>query len=182
VSHPLPQPLPTQLSSLNNVPPPSYLSTFQSHKFKVDELYSAVPLRSATAQQAGQTENYTRMTQDGTMNVTGLTEFSDEGLVMDPEDKGRAVVDLKAFKVGLGEVSEREGREGGELMDVCFAGVQDNVSTLKFAYLESNIKLQFVRHVIEKMEGDVPQLVTTEETAALGLFFVPTPPHWDTGS
>jgi hypothetical protein len=39
------------------------------------------------------------------------------------------------------------------------------VSTLKFAYLESNIKLQFVNHI---MQPEGPDLIPKQENAKLG--------------
>lgn len=47
------------------------------------------------------TENLTRFTQqaDATNNMTGLTTQSDSGLVMDPDDRDRALEDLKGYKV-----------------------------------------------------------------------------------
>lgn len=39
------------------------------------------------------------------------------------------------------------------------------MSALKFAYLESDIKLQFVSHIMSK---DGPALVSMEDNAALG--------------
>ncbi|BGP15866.1 hypothetical protein JCM10213_005648 [Rhodosporidiobolus nylandii] len=102
------------------------LGAFASTTFKGQELASLVPVRDLTKLQSQQhTENLTRWTQD----VTGLTGASDSGLVMDSGDKGRAVEDLKVFK--------------------------DHVSTLKFAYLESNARLGFVSHVMNA-EGYQP--------------------------
>ncbi|GAA5970977.1 hypothetical protein JCM11641_004530 [Rhodosporidiobolus odoratus] len=97
------------------------LSSFAQQAFKAQELASSVPVRDlAKLQQSQQTDNFTRWTQD----VTGVTGFSDSGLVMDSGDRERAGEDLKVFK--------------------------DHVSTLKFAYLESNAKLEFVNHVMNE--------------------------------
>lgn len=74
--------------------PSRYLKTFNNHRFKSEDLKQAVPLRS----QSQQTEDYTRYTN---VDATGLTGVSDTGLVMDPEDKERAVEDLVAFKVSF---------------------------------------------------------------------------------
>jgi len=61
-------------------------------------LKAAVPLRSTNNYSSQHTENFTRFTQDAT-NMTGMTGQSDSELVMDPEDKERAVEDLRGFKV-----------------------------------------------------------------------------------
>lgn len=47
-----------------------------------------------------------------------------------------------------------------------FSLLQDFVSTLKFAYLESNQKLAFVNRILHK---DGPAYVSTEENALKGL-------------
>ena len=49
--------------------------------------------------------------------------------------------------------------------DISCSRAQDVVSTLKFAYLESNIKLQFVNHI---MQPDGPDLIPKQENAKLG--------------
>ncbi|CEQ40404.1 SPOSA6832_02046, partial [Sporobolomyces salmonicolor] len=71
------------------------------------------------------TENLTRFTQDAT-SMTGVTGVSDSGLIMDSADKERALEDLALFK--------------------------DHVATLKFAYLESNARLEFVNHIVLEPE------------------------------
>ncbi|GAA5906034.1 hypothetical protein JCM6882_003541 [Rhodosporidiobolus microsporus] len=102
------------------------LGTFVEQQLKGHELASLVPVRDlAKLHSQQQTENLTRWTQD----VTSVTGHSDSGLVMDSGDKQRAMEDLKVFK--------------------------DHVSTLKFAYLESNAKLEFVNHVMNP-EGYQP--------------------------
>ncbi|ORY92756.1 hypothetical protein BCR35DRAFT_7677 [Leucosporidium creatinivorum] len=113
------------------------LTNFTQHSFKAHDLKAAVPLRSTNNYNSQHTENFTRFTQDAT-NMTGMTAQSDSGLVMDPEDKERAVEDLQGFK--------------------------DFVSTLKFAYLESNIKLQFVAHITDK---DGPKIISLEDNDKL---------------
>ncbi|KAK4046987.1 hypothetical protein OIV83_005673 [Microbotryomycetes sp. JL201] len=75
---------------------------------------------------------------DGTTNLTNLTTNTDSGLIMDSEDKDRAVHDLRGYK--------------------------EFVSTLKFAYLESNIKLQFVAHITDK---DGPKQITLQDNDRL---------------
>ncbi|KAK4046775.1 hypothetical protein OIO90_006441 [Microbotryomycetes sp. JL221] len=121
------------------------LNSFTQHAFKAYDLKAAVPVRSTpnmVQQQQQSTENLTRMTQgDQTLhtgNLTGLTTNTDSGLIMDPEDKDRAGHDLRGYK--------------------------DFVSTLKFAYLESNIKLQFVAHITDK---DGPKQITLEDNDRL---------------
>ncbi|GAA5860994.1 hypothetical protein JCM8547_008001 [Rhodosporidiobolus lusitaniae] len=94
------------------------LNAFTQQSFKAHELASSVPVRDLAKLQSQQTENYTRWTQD----ATSMTGHSDSGLVMDSGDKERALEDLKVFK--------------------------DHVSTLKFAYLETNAKLEFSTHVM----------------------------------
>lgn len=49
--------------------------------------------------------------------------------------------------------------------DCHISAMQDGVSTLKFAYLESNIKLQFVNHI---MQPEGPDLIPKQENAKLG--------------
>jgi hypothetical protein len=71
----------------------SLLNSFSQQDFKVKELAS-VPVRDLG--NAQQTENLTRWTQDATHNVTG---HSESGLIMDVNDKERALEDLKVFKV-----------------------------------------------------------------------------------
>ncbi|GAA5997805.1 uncharacterized protein JCM10292_006826 [Rhodotorula paludigena] len=96
------------------------LSTFSQQALRAHDLVSAVPVRDYGRGQGSQhTENMTRWTQQ---DVTGATGHSDSGLVMDAMDRDRAGEDLKVFK--------------------------DHVSTLKFAYLESNAKLEFVNHIL----------------------------------
>ncbi|GAA6012987.1 hypothetical protein JCM10207_008404 [Rhodosporidiobolus poonsookiae] len=101
------------------------LHSFAQQQLKGQELASLVPVRDLGKLQAQHTDNYTRWTQD----ATGVTGHSDSGLVMDSGDRERALEDLKVFK--------------------------DHVSTLKFAYLESNAKLGFVQHVMNR-EGYQP--------------------------
>ncbi|KAM0787753.1 hypothetical protein ACM66B_003810 [Microbotryomycetes sp. NB124-2] len=113
------------------------LHTFTQHSFKAHDLKAAVPVRHAATMQ--HTDNLTRLTAaDATSNMTGLTSNTDSGLIMDPDDKDRAVHDLRGYK--------------------------DFVSTLKFAYLESNIKLQFVAHITDK---DGPKQITLEDNDKL---------------
>ncbi|POY71722.1 hypothetical protein BMF94_5082 [Rhodotorula taiwanensis] len=110
------------------------LSTFTQHPFEAHRLASSVPVRDLgrLAQYhgslGGNTENYTRWTQ-GATDLTGVSGVSDEGLVMDAGDRGRATEDLKLFK--------------------------EHISDLKFAYLESNAKLEFVNHILNP-EGYQP--------------------------
>ncbi|KAG0667165.1 hypothetical protein C6P46_002577 [Rhodotorula mucilaginosa] len=113
------------------------LATFTQHAFESHRLASSVPVRDLgrLAQYHGtlgggngNTENYTRWTQ-GATDLTGVSGVSDEGLIMDAGDRGRATEDLKLFK--------------------------EHISDLKFAYLESNAKLEFVNHILNP-EGYQP--------------------------
>lgn len=80
------------------------LATFTQHAFESHRLASSVPVRDLgrlTQYQGGlggSTENYTRWTQ-GATDLTGASGVSDEGLIMDAGDRGRATEDLKLFKV-----------------------------------------------------------------------------------
>jgi hypothetical protein len=56
----------------------------------------------------GNTENYTRWTQ-GATDLTGVSGVSDEGLIMDAGDRGRATEDLKLFKVSSKTMQECTG-------------------------------------------------------------------------
>ncbi|GAA5861877.1 hypothetical protein JCM3774_001336 [Rhodotorula dairenensis] len=110
------------------------LATFTQHAFESQRLASSVPVRDLgrlTQYQGGlgaSTENYTRWTQ-GATDLTGVSGISDEGLIMDAGDRERATEDLKLFK--------------------------EHISDLKFAYLESNAKLEFVNHILNP-EGYQP--------------------------
>jgi hypothetical protein len=46
-----------------------------------------------------------------------------------------------------------------------FIVAQEFISGVKFAYLESNIKLQFVAHI---MDADGPKLISLEDNDELG--------------
>lgn len=87
----------SRFSSLNSPLVCRLLTTFTEHSFKAHDLKAAVPLRSSNSYNSQHTDNFTRFTQDAT-NMTGQ---SDAELVMDPEDKERAVEDLRGFKVWL---------------------------------------------------------------------------------
>ncbi|GAA5943878.1 hypothetical protein JCM1841_004228 [Sporobolomyces salmonicolor] len=100
------------------------LTAFHQHAFKSAELSAAVPVRDLQSH-SQHTENLTRFTQDAT-SMTGVTGVSDSGLIMDSADKERALEDLALFK--------------------------DHVATLKFAYLESNARLEFVNHIVLEPE------------------------------
>ncbi|KWU46207.1 hypothetical protein RHOSPDRAFT_32203 [Rhodotorula sp. JG-1b] len=113
------------------------LATFTQHAFESHRLASSVPVRDlgrlaqyhgSLGGGNGNTENYTRWTQ-GATDLTGVSGVSDEGLIMDAGDRGRATEDLKLFK--------------------------EHISDLKFAYLESNAKLEFVNHILNP-EGYQP--------------------------
>ncbi|KAM0752228.1 hypothetical protein T439DRAFT_324295 [Meredithblackwellia eburnea MCA 4105] len=91
-----------------------YLATLNSHSFKSDQLKQQAPLRFT--------------------DINNITGVSDDGLVMDPDDKDKVNEDLMAFK--------------------------KTVSRLKFAYLESNLKLAFAEHITEK---DGPKLVPVQD-------------------
>ncbi|GAA6053063.1 hypothetical protein JCM3770_000366 [Rhodotorula araucariae] len=105
------------------------LAAFNHQTLHAHDLVAAVPVRDhgRTGTQMQHTENLTRWTQRG--DVTGVTGHSDSGLIMDAVDRERASEDLKIFK--------------------------DHVSTLKFAYLESNAKLEFINHILDP-EGYKP--------------------------
>ena len=83
------------------------LATFTQHAFESHRLASSVPVRDlgrlaqyhgSLGGGNGNTENYTRWTQ-GATDLTGVSGVSDEGLIMDAGDRGRATEDLKLFKV-----------------------------------------------------------------------------------
>ncbi|GEM07475.1 hypothetical protein Rt10032_c03g1492 [Rhodotorula toruloides] len=100
------------------------LTTFAQHPLESTRLVSSVPVRdlSHLAHRPGDTENYTRWTQ-GAVDVTAVTGVSEDGLVMDSADRERIGEDLKLFK--------------------------EYISNLKFAYLESCAKLEFVNHILD---------------------------------
>lgn len=133
---------------------------FTNHQFKAYQLKDAIPLKSG---------NYDL--GRSTSEPAGAEPYS-----VDPDDKHRAELDLKAFKVSL-RTGKRHalpnraacGAVGVRLVVAADPSpcppTQDVVSTLKFAYLESNIKLQFVNHV---MQSAGPEPIPKQENAKLG--------------
>ncbi|BGO93871.1 hypothetical protein NBRC10512_006119 [Rhodotorula toruloides] len=100
------------------------LTTFAQHPLESTRLVSSIPVRdlSHLSHRQNDTENYTRWTQ-GATDVTAVTGVSEDGLVMDSADRERIGEDLRLFK--------------------------EYISNLKFAYLESCAKLEFVNHILD---------------------------------
>ncbi|PRQ76054.1 hypothetical protein AAT19DRAFT_13076 [Rhodotorula toruloides] len=100
------------------------LTTFAQHPLESTRLVSSIPVRdlSHLAHRQNDTENYTRWTQ-GATDVTAVTGVSEDGLLMDSADRERIGEDLRLFK--------------------------EYISNLKFAYLESCAKLEFVNHILD---------------------------------
>ncbi|GAA5943599.1 hypothetical protein JCM3775_005822 [Rhodotorula graminis] len=131
------------------------LSTYHQQTLASTKLVEGVQVRGRAqqGQQQGQhgqqgqahTDNVTRWTQRG--DATG--QINEAGLVVDAMDQQRIDEDLKVFK--------------------------DHVSMLKFAYLESNAKLEFINHIlapdghkpISKEANDEVAKKRTEAKAAL---------------
>ncbi|GAA5829125.1 hypothetical protein JCM5353_005295 [Sporobolomyces roseus] len=113
------------------------LDSFTSHPFTSTKLTSSIPIKSISASSTGgHTENLTRTTTGGGggYDQTGLSE---EGLVMDQDDRNRAQEDLKDFK--------------------------DRISTLKFAYLEQNARTEFLNHVFTELDENEQVLPIPKE-------------------